>query len=476
MEGRLYINGEWLESSSGSFEVFNPATGAKVGTAARATVAEATLAVEAADQAFAEWRSMPAKDRSELLYRWYQKVVSEQESIARLMTLEQGKPLREARGEVLYGADFILWYAEEAKRVYGETIPASVKHKRIQVLRQPVGPVTAITPWNFPAAMITRKIAPALAAGCTVVIKPAEQTPLTAIRLIELAHESGFPKGVINLITTDNPVEVGDVLTTHPLIRKVTFTGSTEIGKLLMHKAADTVKRVSMELGGHAPFLVFADADLNKAADAVVASKFRNAGQTCVCTNRVYVEKSVVDEFTALFAQKVEALRVGNGLEEGVDIGPLIDEQAIEKVKSHVADAVSKGASLVVGGKTLDEVGPGFFYQPTVLTGVTNDMHISFEETFGPVAPVFTFETEEEAIRMANQSIFGLAAYAFTNDLGRSIRLSEALEYGIVGINDPIPSTAQAPFGGFKQSGVGREGGRQGIEAFLETKYVSFGI
>jgi succinate-semialdehyde dehydrogenase/glutarate-semialdehyde dehydrogenase len=479
MEHRLFINGKWQEATGEKrFPVTNPATGELIAEVADASVEDAKRAAEAAYEAFKTWSQETARTRSTLLYKWYDLIVQHADELAHLMTTEQGKPLKEAKGEVLYGADFVLWYAEEAKRVYGDLIPASAPNKRIQVLQQPVGPVFAITPWNFPAAMITRKIAPALAAGCTVIVKPSEETPLTAIRLVQLAEEAGFPAGVINLLTVSDPREMSDLLLAHPLVRKVTFTGSTAVGKLLMRKAADTVKRVSLELGGHAPFVVFADADLDKAVDGVIASKFRNAGQTCVCANRIYVEEPILDSFLARFRAKVEQLKVGQGLEEGVEIGPLINQEAIEKVDRHVQDALGKGARLVCGGQRLQEgtYKNGYFYQPTVLADVSREMLISQEETFGPVAPVYTFRTEEEVVELANHPEYGLAAYVYTSDLGKSVRMSEKLEFGIVGINDALPAVAQAPFGGFKQSGLGREGGKYGLEEFLEVKYVSVQI
>jgi succinate-semialdehyde dehydrogenase/glutarate-semialdehyde dehydrogenase len=479
MEHRLYINGQWREAADKRrFPVTNPATGEIIGEVADASADDAKLAVEAAYQAFKSWSQETARTRSILLYKWYQLIVQHANELANLMTTEQGKPLKEAEGEVLYAADFVLWYAEEAKRIYGDLIPASSSSKRLQVIHQPVGPVFAITPWNFPAAMITRKIAPALAAGCTVIVKPSEETPLTAIRLVQLAEEAGFPAGVINLVTVSDPREVSDLLLSHPLVRKVTFTGSTEVGKLLMRKSADTVKRVSLELGGHAPFIVFSDADLDQAVDGVIASKFRNAGQTCVCANRIFVEESILESFLQKFKSKVEQLKVGQGQQQGVEIGPLINRDAVEKVERHVQDALEKGARLVCGGQRLldDKYKHGHFYQPTILADVTRDMLISREETFGPVAPVYSFRTEEEVLELANHPEYGLAAYVYTSDLGRSVRMSENLEYGIVGINDPIPSVAQAPFGGFKQSGLGREGGKYGLEEFLEIKYVSVQI
>lgn len=473
----LYIDGKWTPSGSGeTFEVLDPATKEVVGTAAEATTEDVKRAVDAAHRAFPHWSSRTAKERGAILHNWYRLMLEHLDELAEGMTREQGKPLAEARGEVQYAADFVQWYGEEAKRVYGETIPASFTDKRIWVLRQPVGVVAAITPWNFPAAMITRKIAPALAVGCTVVIKPAEQTPLTACRLVELMEEAGFPPGVVNLVTGRRPEVIGDALLQDSRVRKLTFTGSTEVGKLLMKKAADTVKRVSLELGGHAPFLVFEDADLEAAAGEVAASKFRNAGQTCVCTNRIYVHERVAEAFTEALVKRVEQMKMGYGLEEGVTIGPLIDEQGVAKAERHVRDAVEKGARIVTGGSRCRFSGKlekGTFFQPTVLVNVTDDMLVLREETFGPVAPVQTFRTEEEAIARANDTSYGLAAYLFTRDLSRAVRVMEQLEYGIVGVNDGLPSVAQAPFGGFKESGIGREGGRHGIEEFLETKYVS---
>ncbi|OYD09066.1 NAD-dependent succinate-semialdehyde dehydrogenase [Paludifilum halophilum] len=472
----LYIDGKWTESKNGStFEVLNPATGEVVGETADASEEDVKEAVEAAHRAFPEWSARPAKERAEVLHRVYESMLKHRDELAECMTLEQGKPLAEARGEVQYAADFIEWYAEEAKRVYGETIPASASHKRIWVLKQPVGVVAAITPWNFPAAMITRKVAPALAAGCTVVVKPAAQTPLTAGMLMELFEEAGLPAGTFNLITGTRPKEIGDALLGDTRVQKLTFTGSTEVGKLLMKQAADTVKRVSLELGGHAPFLIFEDADLETAAREVAASKFRNAGQTCVCTNRIYVHERIREPFAKQLADHVRQLKVGNGMEEGVEIGPLIDDRALEKVEHHVRDAVEKGAQVVTGGKRLDLPG-GCYYEPTVLTGATEDMLVQQEETFGPVAPIQSFQTEKEALHKANSTPYGLAAYLYTRDLSRAIRVSEGLEYGIVGVNDGKPSAAQAPFGGFKESGLGREGGKYGIEEFLETKYVSVAL
>ncbi|TCP53849.1 succinate semialdehyde dehydrogenase [Tumebacillus sp. BK434] len=468
---KLYINGSWL-SAADTFPILDPATGDIVGDAADGDKGHALQAVEAAHAAFPDWSKATAPRRSKLLYRWYELILENRDEIATLLTCEMGKPFPEAKGEVSFAANFVLWYAEEAKRIYGDTVPSNEPNKRITVLRQPVGVVAAITPWNFPAAMVTRKVAPALAAGCTVVLKPAEQTPLTAIRLVELAAEAGLPPGVINLVTTSRPAEVGEVLTTDPRVRKVTFTGSTEVGKLLYRQAADTIKRVSLELGGHAPFVVFEDADIDLAVQGVIASKYRNAGQTCICTNRVYVQESIAEIFADKLAAAVGELRVGHGMREGVHIGPLIDEHALAKVERHVQDALEKGATLLTGGRR--EGDKGYFFQATVLNHATEEMQIATEETFGPVAPLFTFQTEEEALARANNTPYGLAAYVFTRDIGRVTRMQEGLDYGIIGMNDPAPSAAiQAPFGGFKESGLAREGGKYGLDPFLETKYIS---
>ncbi|MFC0472955.1 NAD-dependent succinate-semialdehyde dehydrogenase [Halalkalibacter kiskunsagensis] len=466
----LFIGGEWVTLSE-QLEVTNPSTGEVIGQVTNGGENEARLAVDAAYHAYPEWASKTANERSELLIKWHQLIKEEAEEIAKIMTLEQGKPFKEAIGEVGYANSFISWYAEEGKRIYGETIPASFPNKRILVQKQPVGVIAAITPWNFPAAMITRKIAPALAAGCTAVIKPAEQTPLTAIYLARLAEKAGIPAGVINVITGDANA-IGKTWMGDDRVRKVTFTGSTEVGKLLMRQAADTVKKLSLELGGHAPFIVMDDADIELAAEGAIASKFRNAGQTCVCANRIYVHENVIDSFLVKFIEKVRDLTVGDGFKEGNDIGPLIDEDAVAKVKAQIHDAKEKGASILTGGDLVS----GLFFQPTVVAGATDEMVCMTEETFGPVAPISTFQSVDEVIKRANNSRFGLAAYVYTEKLSNAIRMSEALEYGIVGVNDALPAVAQAPFGGFKESGLGREGGHHGIEEFLETKYISMGI
>ncbi|MFL8938593.1 NAD-dependent succinate-semialdehyde dehydrogenase [Rossellomorea oryzaecorticis] len=467
----MLINGEEIGNDLPKTEVTNPATSEVVATIPRGGKDEAVRAVDAADKAFRDWSRKSVYERSELIRKWYDLINEHKEDLAETMTREQGKPLKEAAGEIQYANGFISWYAEEGKRVYGEQIPATQTNKRLFVSKQPVGVVAVITPWNFPAAMITRKVAPALATGCTVVIKPANLTPLTALKMAALAEQAGIPKGVINVVTGDSKA-IGEAWLEDMRVRKLTFTGSTEVGRQLMKGSADTIKKVSLELGGHAPSIVMDDCDIDKAVEGVVASKFRNAGQTCVCSNRVYVHEDISEEFTQRLVKKVKELKVGNGLEEGVDIGPLIDEDAVEKVQKHIDDAVSKGAKVVTGGKA----GKGLFFEPTVLTDVSEDMICMTDETFGPLAPISTFKTQEEAIERANDSIYGLAAYVFTENITRGIQICEQLEYGIVGLNDGVPSTPQAPFGGFKQSGLGREGGHQGIEEFLEVKYISVGL
>nr|WP_263327225.1 NAD-dependent succinate-semialdehyde dehydrogenase [Neobacillus sp. Marseille-Q6967] len=467
----LFINGEWTGSELETFEVTNPATSEVIATVPNGGTAEAIQAADAAYEAFKEWSSYSAYERAEIIWKWHKLIDEYKEDLARTMTMEQGKPFKEALGEIAYANGFLSWYAEEGKRVYGETIPATGRNKRLFVQKQPVGVIAAITPWNFPAAMITRKVAPALAAGCTAIVKPAEQTPLTAFKLAELAEKAGLPKGVLNIVT-GKAQEIGQAWLEDTRVRKLTFTGSTEVGKLLMRGSADTVKKVSLELGGHAPVIVMDDANLEKAVEGVLISKFRNAGQTCVCSNRIYVHENIAQAFTSKLVEKVQELRVGNGLEEGVDIGPLIDVAAIEKVNRHIRDAVEKGAKVKTGGKIVKDL----LFAPTVITNVNDQMLCMSEETFGPLAPVTTFKTEEEAIARANDSIYGLAAYVFTENISRGIRITEALEYGIIGLNDGLPSTPQVPFGGFKQSGLGREGGHYGIEEFLEVKYISLGL
>ncbi|MYL18752.1 succinate-semialdehyde dehydrogenase [Halobacillus litoralis] len=467
----MIIDGKNTGGELPVLEVTNPADASVIATVPYAGGKEAQQAVDAASRAFSAWAGLSAWERSDRLRKWFELIEENKEDLARTMTLEQGKPLKEARGEMNYANGFISWYAEEAKRVYGEQIPATQQNKRLFVSKQPVGVTAVITPWNFPAAMITRKVAPALAVGCTVVIKPAEQTPLTALKVAALAGKAGIPDGVINVVTGDAEA-IGESWLADARVRKLTFTGSTEVGRLLMKGSADTVKKISLELGGHAPVIVMDDADLEKAVTGVLASKFRNAGQTCVCSNRVYVHESIVDSFTEKLTNEVKKLKVGSGLEEGIDLGPLIDDSAVEKVEKHVSNAVEKGAIAAYHGSRLD----GLFHEPVVLTNVDDSMLCMNEETFGPVVPITTFKTEEEAVRRANDSIYGLAAYVFTENLSTGIRISEQMEYGIVGLNDGLPSTPQAPFGGFKQSGLGREGGHHGIEEYLETKYISVGL
>ena len=471
-QGCMLINGEWAEADSGkTFDVVNPATGERLGTMPNGGPAETARAIAAAHDAFGTWSKTTASQRSALLYRWYELIQRHGESLASVITLESGKPIGEARAELQYGNGFILWYAEEAKRNYGRTIPAFVPGKQILAIQQPVGVAAAITPWNFPCAMVTRKLAPALAAGCTVVLKPAEETPFTSYFLLKLAEEAGIPKGVLNMVTGE-PAPIGNAIMEDKRVRKISFTGSNEVGKLLIRGSAEHMKRVSLELGGNAPFIVFDDADLDKAVAGAIASKFRNAGQTCICANRFYVQSGIADRFAERMAEAVSRFNIGNGLDEATDIGPLIDGAILAKVKRHVDDAVSKGAEVMVGGKPLE----GLYFAPTVLKGVTKEMIVCHEETFGPVVPMIRFDTEEEAIRMANDSDFGLAAYAYTRDLSRAARVYEALEFGMVGLNDAAISTVQVPFGGMKESGLGREGGTWGMEAYLETKYVSIGL
>ena len=468
---QCYINGEWIKANSNEIiSVNNPASLEEIGTVPKCGKDEATLAIESAHQAFPEWKSKSAKERSIILRKWFDLINQNHEELAQIMTIEQGKPIKESRGEITYGASFIEWFAEEAKRVYGDTIPDPMTDRRIIVLKQPVGVVAAITPWNFPNAMITRKCAPALAAGCPVVIKPASQTPFSALALAALAEEAGFPKGTINVVT-GKASEIGDELSSNPIVKKLSFTGSTEIGKLLLQKCATTVKKVSMELGGHAPFIVFDDADIDEAVIGAMQSKFRNTGQTCVCANRLYVQEKVHDEFCKKFVEAVSNLKVGEGLDEEVASGPMIDEHSLAKVEEHVEDAVQTGAKVAIGGAR-HNLGKNF-YQPTVLTDVSTKAKITFEETFGPVAPIYKFKDEKEVIELANNSPYGLASYFYSRDIGRIWRVSEGLEYGMVGVNTGITSKAEAPFGGIKESGLGREGSKYGMDDFLEIKYIN---
>jgi succinate-semialdehyde dehydrogenase / glutarate-semialdehyde dehydrogenase len=468
-----YVDGSWVAAEDGAaFSVINPADGSELGTVPGFGVADTRRAIAAAEAALPGWRARTGKERSQILRRWFDLCMQNQDDLATILTLEQGKPFPEARGEVVYGSSFIEWFAEEAKRIYGDVISPTASDRRIVVIKQPIGVVAAITPWNFPNAMITRKASAALAAGCTVVIKPAESTPYSALALAELAERAGMPKGVLNIIT-GQPEVVGGVLTSSPVVRKLSFTGSTEVGRLLLEQCAGTIKKVSMELGGNAPFIVFADADLDRAVAGAMISKFRNGGQTCVCANRIFVEDSIYDAFTAKLQDAVRALVVGNGMSDGTTIGPLIDQNAVKKVEEHIADAVAKGAKICHGGKR-HALG-GTFFEPTILLDVPKGTSLMNEETFGPVAPLTRFSSEQEVIAMSNDTEFGLAAYFYTRDLGRAWRVAEALEYGIVGINEGLISTEVAPFGGVKQSGIGREGSKYGIEDYIEVKYLCMG-
>jgi succinate-semialdehyde dehydrogenase/glutarate-semialdehyde dehydrogenase len=466
------IGGEWVAGAA-RFDVENPATGLKLADVANLGAAEAAAAVAAADKAWPAWKAKTAKERHAVLMKWFQLIVANADDLARILTAEQGKPLAEARGEVIYGASFIEWFAEEGRRVYGETIPTTDPNKRYLVIKQPIGVCAAITPWNFPIAMITRKVAPALAAGCPVVIKPAEQTPLSALAVAELAQRAGMPAGVLNVVTADasQSIEVGGVLCGSDTVRHLSFTGSTEVGRILMKQCAPTVKKLSLELGGNAPFIVFDDADIDAAVEGAMISKYRNAGQTCVCANRLYVQDGVYDTFVARLSEKARNIKVGNGFEAGVNVGPMIDANAIAKVESHIADARAKGGRVVVGGERVDDR----FFTPTVIADATQDMLCAREETFGPMAPVFRFKTEAEVVAMANDTEFGLASYFYSRDIGRIFRVGEALEYGMVGVNTGLISVAEVPFGGVKQSGLGREGARQGIDDYLEVKYLCLG-
>jgi succinate-semialdehyde dehydrogenase/glutarate-semialdehyde dehydrogenase len=466
------IGGEWVAGTA-RFDVTDPATGSKLADVALLGAAETEAAIAAADRAWPIWRAKTAKERAAVMMKWFALLHQHADDLARIMTAEQGKPLAEAKGEVGYGASFIEWFAEESKRIYGETIPTTDNNKRYLVIKQPIGVCAAITPWNFPIAMITRKVAPALAAGCPVVIKPAEATPLSALAVAELAQRAGMPAGVLNVVTSDaeGSIAVGKVLCASDTVRHLSFTGSTEVGRILAAQCAPTIKKLSLELGGNAPFIVFDDADLDSAVEGAMISKYRNAGQTCVCANRFYVQAGVYDAFVEKLAARSQTIKVGNGFEAGVSQGPLIDDQAIAKVEAHVADALAKGAKVVVGGSRQGER----FYTPTVLSGVTGEMLCAREETFGPVAPVFRFETEDQAVALANATEFGLASYFYSRDVGRIFRVGEALEYGMVGINTGLISTAEVPFGGVKQSGLGREGAHQGVDDYVELKYLCLG-
>ncbi len=470
---QAYINGKWLDAKSGkSFVVNNPANGLKLGSVPDMGAAETREAILAARDAQILWRAKTAKERATILRKWFDLMMKNQEDLAKILTAEQGKPLTEARGEIGYGASFIEWFAEEGKRIYGDTIPQHQADKRILVIKQPIGVCAAITPWNFPNAMITRKVAPALAAGCAMVLKPAEQTPFSALAMAVLAEEAGIPAGLFSVVTGD-AVAIGGEMTSNPIVTKMTFTGSTEVGRLLMRQCADSVKKMSLELGGNAPFVVFDDADLESAVEGAMISKFRNTGQTCVCANRIFVQEGVYDTFAKKLTERVAKLKVGNGMDEGVVQGPLIDQHALAKVEEHVADVQSNGGKVLIGGKR-HALG-STFYEPTVLTDVKPSMKIFKEETFGPVAPLFRFKDEADVIRMANDTEFGLASYFYSRDIGRIFRVAEALDYGMVGVNTGLISTAEAPFGGVKQSGLGREGSHYGIEEFLEIKYICLG-
>ncbi|AWX93428.1 succinate-semialdehyde dehydrogenase (NADP(+)) [Paracoccus mutanolyticus] len=473
LQTRAYVAGEWIDAADGAtFDVVNPARGDVIARVADLSRAEVGRAIAASAQAMKGWAARTAKDRAQVLRNWFDLMMANQDDLGRIMTAEQGKPLAEAKGEIAYAASFIEWFGEEAKRIYGETIPGHLPDKRLTVIRQPIGVVGSITPWNFPNAMITRKCGPALAAGCGFVGRPAAETPLSALALAVLAERAGVPKGLFSIVTSSRSSDIGKEFCENPLIRKLTFTGSTEVGRILLRQAADQVLKCSMELGGNAPFIVFDDADLDAAVEGAMASKFRNNGQTCVCANRFYVQAGVYDAFARKLAAAVDELRVGDGLSEDVTTGPLINAKAVEKVEEHIQDALDGGATIVTGGKRKE----GLFFEPTVVTGITDSMKVSTEETFGPLAPLFRFDTEDEAIARANDTIFGLAAYFYARDIGRVIACAEALEYGMVGVNTGIISTEVAPFGGVKQSGLGREGSRHGIEDYLEIKYICLSI
>jgi len=470
-QNKCYIDGNWIDSKNKkTIEVNNPADFKVIGTVPNCGSEDTKFAIEAAHNALPNWKSKTAKERSQLLRKWFDLIILNQEDLAKIMTIEQGKPLNESRGEIIFGASFIEYYAEEGKRVYGETIPDPLPDRRIVVIKQPIGVVAAITPWNFPSAMITRKAGPALAVGCTIVVKPASQTPYSALALAVLAEEAGIPKGVINILT-GSAKEIGLELSTNPIVKKLSFTGSTEVGKILLAQSSSTVKKVSMELGGHAPFIVFDDANIDEAVIGAMQSKFRNTGQTCVCANRMFIHENIYDEFIKKFTESVGKIKVGNGMEDGVSSGPLIDEYSLAKVKKHVADAIKNGAKIAIGGE-MHALG-GNFYQPTILSNVSTKAIITREETFGPVAPVYKFSTEKEVIKMANDTPYGLASYFYSRDIGRIWRVSEALEYGMIGVNTGLTSKAEIPFGGIKESGLGREGSRFGIDEYLEVKYIN---
>lgn len=473
---QAFINGQWLGSED-TFAVHNPATGEKIAEVANLGPAAAQAAIAAAEQAWPAWRNTTAKERSQILRRWFDLLMAHQEDLARIMTSEQGKPLAEARGEVAYGASFVEWFAEEAKRINGETLPQFDNNRRLLVLKQPIGVCAAITPWNFPLAMMTRKIAPALAAGCPVVVKPAELTPLTALAVAELARRAGVPAGVLHVLTADNAnsIAIGQVLSASQSVRHLSFTGSTEVGRILMAQSAPNIKKLSLELGGNAPFIVFDDADIDSAVEGAFASKYRNAGQTCVCTNRFYVQAGVYEEFLQKFTAKVQTAKVGNGFDAGVNQGPLIEEAALQKVQRHVEDALAQGGRVLTGGQRLAHIGSGQFFAPTVIADAHAGMLCAHEETFGPLAPVFRFDTEQEAIAAANATEFGLASYFYSRDIGRIFRVGEALEYGMVGVNVGLLATEHVPFGGVKQSGLGREGSHHGLDEYLELKFLCLG-
>ena len=470
-QNKCYVDGNWVNSNNNeTIEVNNPANLKIIGSVPKCGRDKTRIAIKAAEKALPKWKAKTAKERSILLKKWFDLIMLNQEDLAKIMTIEQGKPINESRGEIGYGASFIELYAEEGKRVYGETIPDPLPDRRIVVIKQPVGVIGAITPWNFPSTMITRKCAPALAVGCSVVVKPASQTPFSALALAVLAEQAGFPPGVFNIVT-GSANEIGKELTENPIVKKISFTGSTEVGKILLKQSSSTVKKVSMELGGHAPFIVFDDANVDEAIIGVMQSKFRNSGQTCICANRIFVHEKIYDEFLDKFVKEVEKIKVGNGLDSNTNSGPLIDQYSLEKVKEHVNDAVNTGAKVAIGGD-IHELG-GYYFQPTVLSNVTTKAKITYEETFGPVAPLYKFSSDEEVIKMANDTPFGLASYFYSRDIGRIWRVAEALEYGMVGVNTGMTTKAEIPFGGIKESGLGREGSRYGLDDYLEIKYIS---